>query len=353
MTFAEKFFCLQSDGSLCVRHKHTHMIAEWLFGVLLTILAAILSTLGKVFIKFADDNFANDPCFVQEGVTRKRCGISCTGKPPKWLESVGWLLNCIIAPALDTTAFAFADQSILAPLCSLSIISNMFFSWLVLYEEITALKIVGTVGIAGSAATIVLIGNHKERHYTSPEIISLFKTDRFHIYFGALIIVMATLSLLYTKYKKPSSAPTHTIKEIMVVCAVAGLISGNLYVLKSFTEFARHAVLKAHVHQVHVPLLITLQLMTGSILIGMMAVKQLKEALCMRNVNATVVGPLYEGAVIVVGTLSGASFFGEWDTYGTMQIGVFLAALVVMLGSIAIVVREARVSSPPCTNVVH
>lgn len=299
-------------------------VSETMVGIILTIVASLFSSSGKVLIK----------------LSKKQAGSS-------WAMYLGWGFNCALAPILDTSAFAFADQGVLAPLCSLSILWNIVFSRLLLKEAVTIWGYVGTIAIAGGVVGTVMSGNTDDRHYSAYQLGIMFKSGRFQMYALFMLFLLFELSLVHVKVRRKADVPVHTQKEIVVICCLAGLIAGNLYLLKSFTEVARQILSESTASTVHPLLLTATALVVCSILVGMMAVMQLNEALSMNNVGACVVNPLYEGTLILTGVVSGASFFDEWSTYKPWQIGCFLASLtVVLLGIWCIIPRQEILSKP-------
>ncbi len=125
---------------------------HWAVGVILAALAAIISNLGLNFQKLTHIKNAD-----QSEKAKK-----------DYYKSSLWILGLamiILGSVADFAALAFGAQSIIAPLGSLTLVSNVFFAPCLLGETLTARDIVATVTIMFGATIAVAFASHKDTIY--------------------------------------------------------------------------------------------------------------------------------------------------------------------------------------------
>ena len=75
------------------------------------------------------------------------------------------LVLIIIGSAADFAALAFGAQSIIAPLGSLTLVSNVFFAPCLLGETLTQRDIFSTAAIVAGATLAIIFASHKDTIY--------------------------------------------------------------------------------------------------------------------------------------------------------------------------------------------
>lgn len=98
---------------------------------------------------------------------------------------------------LDFTALIFAAQSIVAPLGSLTLVSNTVFAPLLLGESISRRDLIATGAIVCGACMAIIGADHSGSILPIEDLFACFLTERFMLY--ALIVSLVLLALYYTK----------------------------------------------------------------------------------------------------------------------------------------------------------
>ena len=98
---------------------------------------------------------------------------------------------------LDFTALIFAAQSIVAPLGSLTLVSNTVFAPLLLGESISRRDLIATGAIVCGACMAIIGADHSGAILPIEDLFACFLTERFMLY--ALIVSIVLISLFYTK----------------------------------------------------------------------------------------------------------------------------------------------------------
>lgn len=98
---------------------------------------------------------------------------------------------------LDFTALMFAAQSIVAPLGSLTLVSNTVFAPLLLGESISRRDLMATGAIVCGACMAIIGADHTGAVLPIDQLFDCFLTERFMLY--ALIVSVALITLFYTK----------------------------------------------------------------------------------------------------------------------------------------------------------
>lgn len=125
---------------------------HWAVGVILAAVASIVSNLGLNFQKLTHIKNAD----ASEEVKRHYY------KSTLWIAGL-WMI--IFGSIADFAALAFGAQSIIAPLGSLTLVSNVFFAPCLLGETLTPRDIWATVVIIFGCVLAVIFASHKDTIY--------------------------------------------------------------------------------------------------------------------------------------------------------------------------------------------
>ncbi len=86
----------------------------------------------------------------------------------EYYKSKVWVLGLaliILGSAADFAALAFGAQSIIAPLGSLTLVSNVFFAPCLLGEKLTQRDVFATAAIVTGASIAIIFASHKDTIY--------------------------------------------------------------------------------------------------------------------------------------------------------------------------------------------
>ena len=132
-------------------------------------------------------------------------------KQPVWVLG----LVCVIAGSLlDFTALAFVDQAVVAPLGSLTLVSNVFFAPLLLKEKVNRKQILCTCLIVAGSCLAVAFAPHDS---TSPDIQAMFNNFarlRFIIYAVISCMALGGLRFACWKFNKVRRMDLHAYSKV-------------------------------------------------------------------------------------------------------------------------------------------
>ena len=105
----------------------------------------------------------------------------------------------VLGSVADLAALIFAPQSVIAPLGSLTLVSNSIFAPILLQEKIGYREIIATILIVVGAAIAVSFGPHADVVYSVEQLFNFYTRGPFIAYALAIAIYMG---VLYTSIKK-------------------------------------------------------------------------------------------------------------------------------------------------------
>lgn len=156
---------------------------EWILGVLLGALASFVSNLGVMLQKY------------QHVLNNSIKSSSSTNET--YVNQPWWRLGfalVVLGSIADFAALSFCPQSLVAPLGSLSLVSNAIFSPLLLNEKITYRDKLATLTIVIGSVLTVAFASHADVSLDRQQLTALFGGATFALY--AAVVGMAIISLL-------------------------------------------------------------------------------------------------------------------------------------------------------------
>ncbi|RLO13084.1 hypothetical protein DYB28_008483 [Aphanomyces astaci] len=183
------------------------MYYGWLVGIVLSLAASLVGTVGKVLMKLAHKRRENLLYFAGAFV----CVI-------------------ILNPVFDAWSYSFAAQSVLAPMAGFSVVWNIVLSPFVLQEKLSDQVVQGSSIILVGCGLVSMSGDHASPTHTPDQLYALFSEAIFIVY--ASISVASCIALSYIVHTFPRSSYTRRF----AFGALAGLVGGNLYFMKTSVE---------------------------------------------------------------------------------------------------------------------
>lgn len=169
----------------------------WVVGVLLAALASLVSNLGLNLQKRLHQINMDQDDKVKTQYYKHN------------LWRIGLAL-VILGSLADVAALVFAPQSVIAPLGSLTLVSNTIFAPMLLREKITKCDVVATSLIVIGAAVAVSFGPHEDITYTVDELFSFYKRGPFIAYAFVVCVYMAILYVSIRKMELLESIDPHS-----------------------------------------------------------------------------------------------------------------------------------------------
>ena len=137
----------------------------------------------------------------------------------------------------DFIALIFAAQSIIAPLGSLTLVSNTVLAPLLLQESVTPFDVLATIAIVIGSSLSVACADHRDRLYAQDELFALFMRPRFLAYVvamvGALMVLRSYLGYISRVQEEAPAAVYRLYRGHHRFCyaALAGMIGAQSVLL--------------------------------------------------------------------------------------------------------------------------
>jgi len=297
-------------------------------GILLEIFASFFSTFGKELFRLAAKRA--EPQLPPDGASSKRALW------PIYAAAAGCAM--IISPAMEGAAYAFTAQSILSACAGMVLLWNIVLAPVLLQEKITLARFGSALVIVIGTMGVVISGNHQRQvMYDSGQWGRILTRGLAVAYDVMLVGWLIILCYLAGKQHRPAS------RSLIKAC-LGGSISGgtqfltkaSISLLKCAAEGADTASACASDHPFEHP---TLYIVTPlTLLFHAFALLALADAL--RSCEALVAIAMYEGMVIVSGTISGNLVLGELNGgYTGVAAFFYVTSLLLILVGLVLVAK--------------
>lgn len=161
----------------------------WVIGATLSILGSVASNLGVNIQKYS---------FIRQS-QREPHQRTTHWKDVYWLSGLGLV---IFGSLGDFAALSMVAQSIVAPLASTTLVTNVMFAHFWLHERVGRRELIGTFLIILGSTLAVVFGDHDQRSYTNRELVNLIGGAWFLVY-AILVVVLCALGLMLHKKITP------------------------------------------------------------------------------------------------------------------------------------------------------
>jgi len=233
-------------------------------------------------------------------------------KEPFWI--LGMVCVCV-GSLLDFTALAFVDQAVVAPLGSLTLVSNVFFAPLLLKEKVTRQQLYYTfLIVAGSIIAVAFA----PREGGTPETVAMFENftrARFIVYACIIAVAMCILRFACWKLRRIRLAdPNGRYMKLIGIhtfayAACAGIMGAQSVLFAKCTANLVAASIAGKG-------LMFIYGGTYGVLIGLgvtifLQIRWLNSGL--RMFSSLMVVPIFQSFWILVSVIAGMVFFGEYE----------------------------------------
>lgn len=232
-------------------------------------------------------------------------------KQPVWILG---LVCVILGSILDFAALAFVDQAVVAPLGSLTLVSNVFFAPLLLGEKVNRKQLYCTALIISGSCLAVAFAPHSDSTLKTDEMFHEFIRARFIVYGILCILAVVGLRVICWRCNKvrradPHGAYTKVARyHTFAYAACAGIMGAQSVLFAKCTamllksSFAGDGVMFAYPG-------------TYGVLIGLgvtifLQIRWLNSGL--RMFTALMIVPIFQSFWILVSVIAGMIFFGEY-----------------------------------------
>ena len=300
-----------ANGTACEAGEATEN-PLWFVGVLLDAVATLAGTGGKQLLRYA-----------------------VVTKNP-WYYPLGLVCTAVIDPAFDISAYGFAAQSIIAPMAGMVVVWNIMIAPFTLGERLTRSRTIGALLIVIGTLFVGIFGNHKEFKRSVDDYLDLFSSSLALTYYFAFAIFTGACVHFY-KHGTPFVSG-------FSIGALGGALAGNMFTTKAVVEMMKCvATTDADADPCATPcsfnpfltiwpyLFVTVSLTLACVSLYMLAVG-------LRHFEALYMITVFEGFMIVSGSLSGNLVMYEMEgqpahllALYSLAIGVILVGLFVLL----------------------
>mmetsp|Transcript_70823 Transcript_70823/g.196752 ORF Transcript_70823/g.196752 Transcript_70823/m.196752 type:complete len:362 (+) Transcript_70823:82-1167(+) len=180
-----------------------------LLGVCFEIAATLVGTAGKQLVRFSSRHRRKAP------------------RRAKLFKTVGLLTTTLLGPILDTSAYTFAPQSIVAPLNGFDIVWNICSAPCTLGEQLRNRHIFGTALIFWGATMSSVLGPHTHPAQSLETLQRTFLSTRFLAY--AVIFAALLVGSAFVLVRRPAGSKARGL----ALGLVAGGIAGNMFFVSS------------------------------------------------------------------------------------------------------------------------
>lgn len=196
-------------------------------GIALECCAAALGTLSKQLIALSEN--------------------SVRPATKRFIWFLGIILNILVGPLVDASAYAFAPQTVIAPFASLDVLLNFLTAPCTLSfqrEHLTWMHWVAALMVTGGAASAGVFGsNTGSSELTVDTLNEQLSKWQSWFYFGAeFVVVLLSLTQLRKIQNEGDENARNSGFHGLILGGVAGILMGNVFFVKGFVVLIRLAI---------------------------------------------------------------------------------------------------------------
>mmetsp|Transcript_60899 Transcript_60899/g.117373 ORF Transcript_60899/g.117373 Transcript_60899/m.117373 type:complete len:502 (-) Transcript_60899:223-1728(-) len=282
-------------------------------GIILGVLASMSGTAGKQCMRLSElQRRKGTPSAICAGRIAMACGLA---------------FSAILGPLIDMGSYAFAPQSIIAPLGALDVVWNTLTAPFTLGETLTLRLSLGCCVIVAGALTSSLVGPHDPGDWDLEAMQKILLRPAVGYYLVAFTcwLVFNIVVLMPRSAAPPDKpwAPGNHVRGLSLGMT-AGSIAGNMFCVKAFVEMCQASIRDGRPdYWTH---WFPYGLFAGALMFAFSNLYFLTKA--MREYEALFMGAVFEGSLIISACISGVVVFAELEFIALWQIAVYWAAIV-------------------------
>lgn len=303
---------------------------DWALGVLCSTLASFGTVVGMLLQKWSHMQESKKNVALE-----RKTHVMC--RPLWWLS----LFFMILVPApLDIAAFAFASQSLLAPLSGVTLLLNAVFAPLVLKEKVTRRDLLASVLIALGAGITTVFGAHTQTQYTVPTLYILFARPAW-IFFQVLanvgvVVLWVAVRLALSERSRFVNLRVVCKSYLAYLLALLVALSGAQQMV--FTKTVSELIAASINGDMQFTYFLTYVLIVLAIWMAVFQIGYLNKGL--ELFDAVYFLPLYNAALIVLCIVVGGIYFDEVAHVSWWQILLFVAGVMICLGGVLLLKKR-------------
>eukprot|EP00658_Telonema_sp_P-2_P032057 TRINITY_DN23838_c0_g2_i1.p1 TRINITY_DN23838_c0_g2~~TRINITY_DN23838_c0_g2_i1.p1 ORF type:complete len:408 (-),score=79.03 TRINITY_DN23838_c0_g2_i1:368-1591(-) len=288
----------------------------WFLGVTIAVAASFLSTFGINLQKYSHMQNQRLPEVLQKPYYQQF--LWCSGM-------------CLLGASAicDFVALAFVAQSLIAPLGALSLTANILVAPCFLKEAISREDLVATLVTTVGCIVAVATANHGSTTYTFPELVTMFTTRSYLVFFFLSIWFMVGTNKLIQKMELEPNWQESGHKWLPMLYPMIGGTAGSFSVTfaKAFVELIKATIYGDNEFVSAGPYIVTVFLIFFSLL----QVHYLNKGL--ERYPALTVIPVYQTCWILGCAAGGLVYFQEFRGFKVKDVFLFgLGLCITLLG---------------------
>ena len=185
-----------ADGSCVPPDTEAGLVPQWVIGVVLYCIGAMMINLGSNIVKYGHS--AHEKAEGQgdaQGQTRAAR-----------LRAAGWTLFSL-GGVFNFFSFSYGTQSLLASLAAVQFVTNIYFGAAVNGETVTLRTVIGTIVICAGVTLVVIVGPKAEENYDISDLIRLWIQWPILTWIGGNAVVFVVLEVVRRKiYAREAAA---------------------------------------------------------------------------------------------------------------------------------------------------
>lgn len=251
----------------------------------------------------------------------------------------GFTLAMIIGPLTEICAYAFAPQSMLAPLNGFDVVWNICLAPFTLGESVSRMRLLGTLLVFLGSTVSPIFGPHLERTETLEDLRLTFLSIRFLEYAAVCIVfLIAGAATLYRR--RPSEGGTDTVRGILLAVG-GGAIAGQNYFLSSAATLV-HTSLASGEWTAWCDWL-PYFVISGAIACAVGNAVLMNKALA--QYEAMLVVPMFAGSAITLACVSAAAVLLETASLAAWRLAGYWLSIVLVICGLAVLSHDASMRS--------
>lgn len=293
------------------------MANPWHVGVILAIFASMAGAIGKQLVKFSELR---------------------TGFLARASMMVALVLMTVVEPLIDMASYAFAPQTLIAPLGALDVVWNTLLAPCTWGEKANTLLVMGCGMIASGVMLACAVGTREDKTYTIDEMEEILTRLPVLLYLLFLLLLVSINIIVPMQWslgpKDQPFKPGNPIRGFSLG-VTAGSIAGNMFCVKAFGELIQVSIKDGDgsVWAHWLPYVV----LFGALFFAVHATFFLSRG--MMEFDAFFIGSIFEGALIFFASTSGGIVFREFDFFTPDEFILYYWAIFTILGGIFCVAK--------------
>eukprot|EP00930_Biecheleria_cincta_P100813 TRINITY_DN92448_c0_g1_i1.p1 TRINITY_DN92448_c0_g1~~TRINITY_DN92448_c0_g1_i1.p1 ORF type:complete len:397 (-),score=42.76 TRINITY_DN92448_c0_g1_i1:163-1353(-) len=250
---------------------------------------------------------------------------------------LGMLMVFVLAPVTEACAYAYAPQSLLAPINGLDLIWNILLSPFLLNEHLDGARVVGTMLVFLGSVIAPIAGPHKTSTLKLEDLQDIFVSARFLVY-SMVCIALMIFGAIELKRRQPQVSGKSDPVRGMLLAVGGGALAGQNCFLRATAALVNSSSQSGDWRAWVQPL--PWLIIAGLVLCLIANAALLNIGLA--EFEAIFIVPLFAGSGIVVSCVSAAVVMHETSDLAVPRLAGYWFGITLVMVGIFLLVGNAR-----------